>query len=150
VAATIVIVGLALATMLVGLELGTGNHSTPSNVRRYGNLVALGGLAAALFVVALADSRPSVRRTGSVDTTALGRELAIQFAQELASAGYPYPIPAACTATTPARLDFICPARTIGPVGIPPKVLSWNITVTCTPPARDQPRCVTGQGEALN
>lgn len=150
VAATIVIVGLALATMLLGLELGDGNRSAPApDVRRHGKVVALGSLAAALFVVALADSRPSVRRKGAIDKTALGRELAIQFAKELASAGYPYPITAACSETTRAGLDFVCPARTIGPVGIPPKVLSWNIIVTCAP-ARDEPRCVTSQGEALN
>jgi hypothetical protein len=148
---TIVIVGMALATMLLALEVGAGDHSAPTSVvRRHENVLALGGLAAALFVLVLADSRPSVRRTGSIDTAALGRELSVQWGKELASAGYRYPITAVCKEAAPGGLDFICPTVTVGPVGIPPKVLSWNIAVNCAPTARDEPRCVTSLGQALN
>jgi hypothetical protein len=151
VAATIVIVGMALATMLLGLELGADDRvARASAVRPHGSVVALGSLAAALLVVSLADSRPSVRRTGPIDTTALSRELAVQFAKELASDGYAYPITATCSQTAPGSLDFACAAKTMGPVGASPRVLTWNITVNCARAARDEPRCLTSRGEALN
>ena len=129
---TIVIVGMALATMLLALELGAGDRSAPAPaVRRHEKVLDLGGLAAALLVLVLADSRPSVRRTGSIDTAALGRELTVQFGKELASAGYRYPITTACKEAAPGGLDFICPTQTIGPVGTPSP--AWRSSVVRRP-----------------
>src|SRR5262249_12051841 len=160
VAPSILIAGAALATMLLGLELGAAGSSAtePAPVARGGPgagrrrlVVPVGALAAGMVVVAFSDSRPSLHRAGSIDPSALGRELAVQVGQELASAGYPYLITATCNEASPQGLDFACLAQTRGPVGKrSPQVLYWHITVGCAPAATGGPRCFTSQGEALN
>jgi hypothetical protein len=158
VAPTILITGAALATMLLGLELGRG-HATemvavPRGIlvgRRRSLVVSLGAVAAALVVVALADSRPGVHRTGAIDKAGLARELTAQVTQELDSGGYLYHITSTCHQASATGLEFLCLAQTTTAVGNrDPKILYWNITVTCAPAASAAPRCSTSQGEALN
>jgi hypothetical protein len=111
--------------------------------------VAVGALAA----LALADSRPALDRSAAIDTGVLGRQLVAQFGLELANQGYDYPISAACNGTTPDGLQYLCLVQTTEPVGKEAKdkkVLYWNVNVTCTPAAGDEPRCTTNQGEALD
>jgi hypothetical protein len=106
---------------------------------------------AALAVVALADSRPGVHRTGAIDQAALARELTAQVTQELNSTGYLYQLTTACQQSSPQGLEFACVTQTTTPVGtVNPKVLYWNHTVTCAQVATSEPRCSTSQGEALN
>src|SRR5262249_10272319 len=80
VAPSILIAGAALATMLLGLELGAAGSSAtePAPVARGGPgagrrrlVVPVGALVAAMVVVAFADSRPSLHRAGSIDPSAL-------------------------------------------------------------------------------
>jgi hypothetical protein len=159
VAPSILIAGAALATMLLGLELGRSGHATemvavPRGIlagRRRGLAAALGAVVAALAVVALADSRPGVHRTGAIDEAGLARELTRQVTQELNSGGYPYHITSACHPASATGLQFLCLAQTTSAVGRrDPKVLYWNITVSCAAAASSTPRCTTSQGEALN
>jgi hypothetical protein len=160
VAPTIAVAAVAVATLVLGLELGEHAErmsSEPKAAPRArlphlrGRMVfALSAALAALVVLALADSRPGVARTGTVDPAALGRELTAQFKGELASAGYLYPLKTQCTASQPGGLDYLCLVSTLGPVGVKdPKILYWNVSVTCAPRRSAVPRCSTDHGEAL-
>ena len=85
----------------------------------------------------------------AVDVPAIERELAAQFRQQLRAGTYRYEVRASCTAGTPDELNFNCLISTVGPVGIPPKVLTWKETVSCRVESFESQRCASSGGDAL-
>jgi hypothetical protein len=146
---TIVIAAGLVTTLLLGASLaGLGTAAVPRRSRA--RIPAIAAVVSALVVVALADARPSVDRSATPSASALARQLVSQFRQEQAFAGYFYALGATCDPTTPDGLAFTCVVSTTGPVGSPPKVLTWNVGVSCAPSSTDAPRCYTDRGEALD
>jgi hypothetical protein len=153
---TFAIVAGVLITLLLGIELGSRRppaEPAPAHAAasRRTQIAAIAVAAAVTAGLVLADSRPALDRGAAIDTGALGRELVSQFSLELASLGYYYELSASCNGSTPDGLQYLCLVQTTEPVGKrKPKVLYWNITVSCTPNVGDTPRCITNQGEALD
>jgi len=151
VAPTVVLAGAALTTLMLGV--GLAEDPSPagaiSPARPSGRLVAVVAAAAALAILLLADVRPAVGRSGKPSAAAIRRQLVTQFGQELRFGGYQYHLSASCDGTTPDGLSYLCLISTTKPEGSPPKILQWNVTVTCLPRATSGPRCVTDHGEAL-
>jgi hypothetical protein len=153
VAPTVVLTGAALTTLILGLALAEDTPAVPagadSPARARARLVAVVAVASALVLLLLADVRPAVGRSGKPSASAIRRQLLTQFAQELRFGGYEYNLTASCDGTTPDGLSYLCLISTTKPEGSPPKVLQWNVMVTCLPRTTNVPRCVTDHGEAL-
>ena len=151
---TIVITTAALTTLLLGLELGTREPTSPATApvpaRRSRTLGIAAAAAFALAVAGLADARPAVDRGAKPHAAALARQLVAQFRQELSVAGYDYDLTGTCDDLAPDGLSYACVVSTTGPVGKRrPRILTWNFSVGCRPTGGSGPRCYTNQGEAL-
>ena len=153
---TVIVTSGTLVTLILGLELpgsgagpepGTASPGAKPATRPRVATMPLFAAAGALTIAAVADGRPLVARTGTVDTGALGRELSVQFEQELNSAGYLYPVTASCGGAPSGGLDYLCVVATAEPVRT--EVLHWNVSVNCSPTTSGTPRCSTDRGEAL-
>jgi hypothetical protein len=159
---TIVAAAIVLSTLLIGSALrrvegpdqSGGLFATARSLR---NAVAVRRLtfwamplAVLALIIAVGDTRPRPSRAGRIDVPALDRELAAQFHNQLVAATYLYDVTAACTGSAPDGLSFACVLSTAGPVGSPPKVLTWNETVTCQPGPTQTQRCESSNGDALD
>jgi hypothetical protein len=147
---TIVIAAAALVTLVLGVGLEGPERATVPVRSPWARAVAIAVAAGTLAVVALADARPGVDRSGKPAAVALARQLSTQFTRELASSGYDYSLTTTCDPSSADGLSYTCVVSTATQVGTPLKTLYWNVAVTCEPRATAGPRCSSDHGEALD